>query len=345
MHRLFLLLVALVVSLGAASTVASGQTTADYLKLRKRYKIVRAAEVAAIETTLGTRVLEIEGTVKGSFSSGRECSIVLERSDGGTLMVDSDFLPAWLDGGDVQARLLLRVTREAVTAPVHAKLLSIAPVSEVAKYDEKPPVPPRPKTAPKGTSKSYAPPKGGGPLYGPIGKGGGTKSAVRNWNLPASEVTPIYAGFIKGRNPRLSNQDAYDIAAGIVGFSLRYGVDARLIMAMVMVESGFDPYATSRVGAQGLGQLMPGTAKGLGVANSYDSAQNLFGTVKLVRNHLDTYNRRTGGQDFETLVLTLAAYNAGPGAVKRHGGVPPYRETQNYVRKVVALYSKFTGRG
>jgi soluble lytic murein transglycosylase-like protein len=313
------------------------QSTADYLKLRKQYKIVRAAEVAAVETTLGSRVMEVEGTVKGVMSTGTECSLFLEKSDSSTLTVDSDFLPDFLDDGEVRARLILKISRPSINSPVKAKLLAIALAPEIAKYDEKP----KPVKKPA-TTKTPTPPQGRGPLYGPIGRQRPPKQ-TRAWNLPASEVTPIYASFIKSQNRRLSDREAYDIASEIIGFSLRYGVDARLIMAMVMVESGFDPTATSRTGAQGLGQLMPGTARGLGVSNSYDSTQNLYGTVKLVRSHLETYNRRTGGQDFDTLVLTLAAYNAGPGAVRRHGGIPPYRETQNYVRKVVELYRRFSG--
>ena len=163
------------------------------------------------------------------------------------------------------------------------------------------------------------------------------------WALPASEVTPYYASFIKGRNPRLSDAEAWRIAQGIVGFSIRYGVDARLIMAMVMVESGFNPSARSGAGAMGLGQLMPGTAQGMGVGNPYDSIDNLNGTVHLVRGHLVKYRRQTGN-DFGALVLTLAAYNAGSGAVHKYRGIPPFAETQRYVRTVSALYFKFCGR-
>src|SRR5206468_2837251 len=111
--------------------------------------------------------------------------------------------------------------------------------------------------------------------------------AHRSYSLPASEATPIYASFIRRRNSRLSPNQATRIAEGVIGFSLKYGVDARLIMAMVMVESGFNPSATSRTGAMGLGQLMPGTAAGMGVSNAYDSMDNLYGTVRLIRGHLD----------------------------------------------------------
>jgi len=132
-----------------------------------------------------------------------------------------------------------------------------------------------------------------------------------------------------------------EIASGIIGFSLRYGVDARLIMAMVMVESDFNPHEVSSAGAMGLGQLMPSNVQEMGVTDVYDTMQNLSATVRLVRGHLNDYKGR--GNTFENLVLALAAYNAGPGAVKKYGGVPPYRETQNYVRKVLKLYNEFRG--
>jgi soluble lytic murein transglycosylase-like protein len=155
---------------------------------------------------------------------------------------------------------------------------------------------------------------------------------------------PEYAGFIRSRNPRLSLQQAEQIAWAILRFSAHYGVDPRFIVAIVLVESGFNPNATSRKGAAGLGQLMPSTARGLGVVDPYDPIQNLHGTVKLVRGHLEKYWAQTGDPNgWEHVVLALAAYNAGSGAVRKYGGVPPYRETQNYVRKVIQVYKQLCG--
>lgn len=166
--------------------------------------------------------------------------------------------------------------------------------------------------------------------------------APRNWNVTLEQALPYYASFVRSRNPRLSEREAVGIAQHILSFSQYYGVDARLIMAIVLVESGFDPNAVSRSGARGLGQLMPGTARELGVRDSFDTEQNLFGTTKLISQHLDRYHRKTG-DPFEALILSLAAYNAGPGAVRRHGGVPPYRETQRYVQKVISTYRSLLG--
>lgn len=110
----------------------------------------------------------------------------------------------------------------------------------------------------------------------------------------------------------------------------RYGIDARLVETLIRVESMFDPWAVSRKGAQGLMQLMPGTASSLGVRDAFNPRQNIDGGVRHLRGLLDRYNGN--------LPLALAAYNAGDEAVRWHRGVPPYPETQHYVRKILELY-------
>jgi soluble lytic murein transglycosylase-like protein len=116
-------------------------------------------------------------------------------------------------------------------------------------------------------------------------------------------------------------------AAEISEAAARNGVDPKLLTGLIRAESNFDPNATSPAGAQGLTQLMPGTAASLGVTNPLDPAQAIEGGAKYLRQQLD----RFGGD----ATKALAAYNAGPGAVERFGGVPPYAETQAYVRKVL----------
>ena len=115
------------------------------------------------------------------------------------------------------------------------------------------------------------------------------------------------------------------------------GVDPDLFLRLVQQESSFNPDAVSSAGAIGLGQLMPGTAADLGV-DPYDPEQNLRGSARYLRQQLD---------EFGDPQLALAAYNAGPGNVRKYGGIPPFRETQNYVAKILgtgAVDRAFNGR-
>lgn len=123
--------------------------------------------------------------------------------------------------------------------------------------------------------------------------------------------------------------------SAIIGQALNNGLDPGLLRAVMLAESGGDPTAISEAGAEGLMQLMPETSSALGVRNPFDPAQSLSGGARYLRSLLD----RFGGD----VTRALAAYNAGPGAVERYGGVPPYAETKSYVDRVLGLIASEAG--
>jgi len=144
-------------------------------------------------------------------------------------------------------------------------------------------------------------------------------------NLP--EVPQAAAAPSRAVSSRKVPKDLSDL---ITQHSRAVELDPDLVRAVVRVESDFNPRALSHKGAMGLMQLMPDTARGLSVADPYDPAQNLAGGTQYLRDLVDRFDG--------SLELALAGYNAGPEAVKRYGGIPPYRETRDYVQRVMDLY-------
>ncbi|HEX3551035.1 MAG TPA: lytic transglycosylase domain-containing protein [Candidatus Elarobacter sp.] len=125
-----------------------------------------------------------------------------------------------------------------------------------------------------------------------------------------------------------------DVDALVQQNAATWQVDPALIKAVIANESGFNANATSKTGAQGLMQLMPDTATSLGVRDAYDPVQNVAGGTRYLRGLLDRFGGDTR--------LAVAAYNAGPGAVEKYGGVPPYAETRNYVQNVLASFDSYS---
>ena len=135
-------------------------------------------------------------------------------------------------------------------------------------------------------------------------------------NVPTSNRYQFYRG--DGENYRLESL--------IQHFADKFSLEAALVKAVIKVESDFNPQVVSSKGAKGLMQLMPETAREVGVSNPFDPSQSIYGGSLYLRKMLDSFDRN--------LDYALAAYNAGPTVVRRYGGIPPYKETQNYVKRV-----------
>ncbi|MDQ2986780.1 MAG: lytic transglycosylase domain-containing protein [Armatimonadota bacterium] len=309
---------------------ADADTLNAYIKARKQYGITTATTSRALDTFVGGAVMEIKGQVRGAFTMDGKTSLLLEVPGASPIIVKGGEMPDWIKYPQSHARILVKANRATEFSSIDATVLAFVEEGAMVEW-EKGILAAAAKTRPNANTRSPLP---------KASRGGDT----REWNLQPHEAIPVYANFIQGYNPRLTAAKATEIATSLINFSVEFGVDARLITAMVLVESGFNPSARSHAGAMGLGQLMPGTARGLGVRDAYNTNENLWGTVRLIRGHLDKYSNSTiGGGQYDELVLALAAYNAGGGAVKRHNGVPPYKETQNYIKKVTAWYKTLCG--
>lgn len=161
-------------------------------------------------------------------------------------------------------------------------------------------------------------------------------SRVRKWRIQGNYYPQVRRIAVPptGRQARApgSQSRPTSFEALIRSCARKYRLDEDLIKAVIKAESNFKPHAVSPAGAKGLMQLMDGTARSLGVRNSFDPGQNIEGGVRFLRQLLDR---------FGSVSLALAAYNAGPGAVEKYGGIPPYRETQTYVPRVISLWERY----
>lgn len=215
-----------------------------------------------------------------------------------------------------------------------------APLSAPVAKETRAPAPPVASAMPTGPRRVH------GQVYSYMKDGVRTYSSARPSGMSLAAVRTIRYSYMEtcyacGTKPGLNfrtlrlNTTAYQ--AEIAAAAREHGVDESIVRAIIHAESAFNPNALSRVGAQGLMQLMPATARRFGVGDAFDANQNIRGGVQYLAWLLKRFNGN--------LTLAAAGYNAGEGAVAKYGGVPPYNETRRYVERVGLLADRYRGLG
>ncbi len=354
LHRIAL------VSLLAALPVSGARalTVDQYLKIRRASDFDARLTYAHLQAAPGAyagRSVELRGSVDGFVRKEDSLAFLLTLDDQKGLLLtadlaDSDILTS---ASHQKLRILAKVGPGVTGNVVPLSVIAVANDAEVTarerqaearmEYEARKrqaastaPVPTRSAagTPSRGTS---APRTASGPP-GPV------SDMARTYLSPEAQAAyPYYRSYILGCNPRLTERELDTITVCVLYFGQKYSVDPRLVVALIIVESDFDPRSTSHKGAMGLAQLMPDEARANRLTDPYDPIQNIGTAVSLLRLKLDKYAQaplRRGYYTVDEIKLALAAYNAGPGAVKKYGGVPPYRETQGYIKKILRIYSE-----
>ncbi|OFX13687.1 MAG: hypothetical protein A2Z18_09695 [Armatimonadetes bacterium RBG_16_58_9] len=294
----------------------------EYRALRKRLATgLNLATLNSAPAQYAGKVFEIRGVLAGFSIDSEGCHLII-KTDDDSYLVKTDSAP--VDSPGTELACLVMIGKQSLYCLNDLSLVACTYDADLKRWEEAN----RPKPAPEAAQPPAKPQK---------------NESGRVITL--EDLVKAYRNAVKQFNRRLSDSQADTIARSILGFSCRYRIDARLVCAVILAESNFKITATSSCGAQGLGQLMPSTAAGLGVNNAYDPVENIYGSVRYIRSMFD---RMVGSKAWNELTeydlgLALAAYNAGPNAVKRHGGIPPYKETRNYVNKVISIYKQLCG--
>lgn len=346
-----------VAALVFAGALASAIPAKDYLALRRRmgYRPGLAyAKLAQDWTPYEGAVLELSGVLNGHIRGDRAVTFMLTLPTGEAVSLAAPEADAKVvtEAPYTSLRVLVRVKGGVVGNVVPLEAIAIADDAEI-RYRERVASEAQARTqaareAASRRSSSRSMSAGGGVRLRPMGGAlSGLSDLARRYLSPeAQSVYPRYCAFIANHNKRLGKDDVDAIAVSILYFAQRHRVDPRLIVALIIAESDFDPNSTSHKGAMGLGQVMPDEARAFRLSNPYDPIQNVRASVNMLRMKLDMYRERgtpDGQMTLRQISLAMAAYNAGAGAVKKHGGIPPYRETQRYVARVLSLYKTLCG--
>jgi soluble lytic murein transglycosylase-like protein len=309
-----------------------------YLALRRANQTDKL-QVSQVRSSPGSyigKVFELRGTLTGSATNSTAVTMIIEASDGSYVVASPEDHHIHT-GSRICA--LVQVGEKCTLSLSDLRLLSVAYEPEVAERERRfaDAEAARTAAATAAAQRKVAVRERTRRIQNPVS---------RSTDYTPEAYVTAYKRAIKSYNSRLSDAEAETIARSILGFGTKYRVDPRLVVAVILTESHFRLEATSRKGAMGLGQLMPGTAAGLGVSNAYNPVENIAASVRLIRGHLDRMSGRADWNDltWRDLSLALASYNAGPGAVRKYGGVPPYRETRNYVNRICTIYKQLCGQ-
>ncbi len=336
------------------SLSAHADTAARYLHLRAVHHCtsLTLAQVCANPQGYNSKVLEITGTVTGEAGGASSPMLVLNLDAAeATPLLNSltlqNITPSQMAGlnpiNNPRVRVLLQAVYTADSNLPDWKTLSIALDSQVTSLQQIRAARSLQQNRARALRQERARQSARGGFVRPPLSGDAMAQMAYYSQYLDSRLQTIFApyySFIAHENPKLSPAQAGKITYYLLSFSEQYQVDPRLVVAMIIAESDFDPNSTSSTGAAGLGQLMPDTGKELGLSNPYSIEQNLQGSIYYLHTRLNMYSSPANNSTFEQIRLAMAAYNAGAGAVKKYGGVPPFHETRAYVRKVISIYKK-----
>jgi hypothetical protein len=310
--------VALCLLAGACSfSFASSEATYEKaVRTLKPIDVVSGPQLQQARRAESGRALQISGVVRGASSSGDQRLIFIELVDGETIEIECADSPQEAHPSS-RVRCLVKPKEPNCTSGLELVDITwdktpVELLQEAARAALK-----FPPTDPAEIARSAQELRQSYPM---TTRGG--------------DKTLICKRAICYLNPKLENEQVDAIASSIVGYSAKYGVDPYLVVAVIAAESRFNPNARSYKGAMGLGQLMPATAAAHNV-DAWDPIANLNVAVRIIARNLGKYNG-----DWNK---ALAAYNAGTGAVDRYKGVPPYRETRNYLWKIYEYWCWMNG--